>query len=55
MPLDPAVQALLALLGSLQLPAMHEGSPQAARHAIRRLTVTFGSPTLSWPSETSTT
>jgi acetyl esterase len=44
MPLDPDVQAMLDMLGSLQLPAMHEGSPEQARQALRRLTVDLRQP-----------
>jgi acetyl esterase len=43
-PLDPDVQAMLDVLGSLQLPAMHEGSPEHARAALRRLTVDVRQP-----------
>lgn len=44
MPLDPDLQAMLAELASLHLPAMHEGTPEAARQAIRRLTVDLRQP-----------
>jgi acetyl esterase len=43
-PLDPGVQAMLSLLESLQLPALHEGTPQSARRAMRRLTVDLRQP-----------
>jgi acetyl esterase len=43
-PLDPDLQAMLRLLDSLQLPAMHEGTPDAARRAMRRLTVDLRQP-----------
>jgi acetyl esterase len=44
MPLDPAIQGMLALLESLERPAIHEGSPSDARSAFRLLTVNLRQP-----------
>jgi acetyl esterase len=43
-PLDPAVQGMLALLESLNRPAIHEGTPQDARAGFRTLTVDLRNP-----------
>jgi acetyl esterase len=43
-PLDPAIQGMLALLESLDPPPMSQGTPQAAREAFRTLTVTLRRP-----------
>jgi acetyl esterase len=44
MPLDPAVQGMLALLESLNRPPMSQGTPEAARQAFRMLTVDLRQP-----------
>jgi acetyl esterase len=44
MPLDPAIQGMLALLESLDRPAIHEGTPGDARAAFRTLTVNLRQP-----------
>jgi acetyl esterase len=44
MPLDPAIQGMLALLESLDRPAIHEGSPEDARSAFRTLTIDLRQP-----------
>ena len=44
MPLDPAIQGMLALLESLDRPSMAEGTPEQARRAFRTLTVDLRQP-----------
>jgi acetyl esterase len=44
LPLDPDLQRMLALLESLDPPAIHEGTPEAARAGFRVLTVDLRDP-----------
>ena len=44
MPLDPQIQALLSALAAMNVPPMSQGTPEAARQALRFMTVEMRSP-----------